>query len=172
MKWTCGRGYQLIGVGGVLGIEAVVESGNKRVDQTLLLDADLAGIELCGVHKEHRTHSQVEPKVEKVVPEKCAGVWPHKVEDACTEEGGGGMGGGGSAQRAGTSVLHSLPKTPNMMSSRGSTNLTGAHSTYSWNMAEMRMGGREAMRLYHWLWNSCRQRHTHTQRESGQRESG
>ena len=100
MKWTCGRGYQLVGVGGVLGIEAVVESGNKRVDQTLLLEADLAGIELCGVHKEHCAHSQVEPKVEEVVPEKCAGVWPHEIEDACTEEeGGGGMGGQCSKSR-------------------------------------------------------------------------
>ena len=86
--------------------------------------------------------------MEEIVPEVRSGVWPHKVENAYKERDGD------SRQRG---TLHSLPKRPNIIRSRGRTNLAGAQSTYSWNIAEMRMDGRDAMRLYQLLWKSCTQ---------------
>ena len=74
---------KLIKVGGVLCKETVVEPWNEGTQWCLLLQASLASIEFCGIHKHHCTDSKIEAKMEKVIPEVCAGVWLHKVHDTC-----------------------------------------------------------------------------------------
>ena len=66
-----------------LSVETVKKSWNKCIDERLFLHTCLPGIELCGINKDHGTHSQVEAKMQYVVPEVGGGTGAHKVQQAC-----------------------------------------------------------------------------------------
>ena len=66
-----------------LSVETVKKSWNKCIDERLFLHTCLPGIELCGIHKDHSAHSQVEPNMQHVVPELGGGTGMDKVQQAC-----------------------------------------------------------------------------------------
>ncbi len=128
---------------------ALVEAWDKRIHNVQFLVAREASSELHGIDEHVESRTEVEGRVHEVVPKLTLFRRPKKVEERWREERlvapllAGGKG-------------HSPPKVVYMISSTGRTNLCGAHSTYSWYTAEMRMAGIEATLLYTRLLNSCR----------------